>query len=153
MKYHSTCVVLMCAAPIYVLPSSSPSYSASKAAVSCNCQPRHTPAHRIGRLAALAAPLASRCAADVPCGHRLLGRAFGLCCASTQQNNVDERERARARGHRIARARAPCRFHYFPQHLKKSMHPQTSGDGTASPHHGYHEGAMPTQTPFGPCPL
>jgi hypothetical protein len=27
--------------------------------------------------------------------------------------NVDERERARARGHRIARARAPRRFHYL----------------------------------------
>jgi hypothetical protein len=38
-----------------------------------------------------------------------------------------------------------------PRHLKKSTHPQTSGDGIASPHHGYHEGAMPTQTPFGPC--
>jgi hypothetical protein len=101
MKYHSTCVVLMCAAPIYVLPSSSPSHSASKAAVSCNCQPRHTPAHRIGRLAALAAPLASRGAADVPCGHRLLGRAFGLCCASTQQMWMSERERERAASSRL----------------------------------------------------
>ena len=64
---------------------------------------------------------------------------------------MSERERERAAIG--SRARARRRFHYFPQHLKKSMHPQTSGDGTASPHHGYHEGAMPTQTPFGPCPL